>query len=377
MFMSVCAFSVMDLIVKWSEHYPLGQVLFFRGFFGVIIYFFIMPRERIKNFYQTKRIGLHLLRCLFGLIALIAIFIAVVWLVYFRKLNLREAINKIFDKKILLSKSAKSDYLLFFINQIIMSVISPVLITQLAIATALFYYFHSVSWLDAGIWKNTPLVLIISAFTLFHFLLEDFSKYFVHRLMHKWPILWAIHKVHHSATFLTPMTVFRTHPLEGVVFSLRSAFTQAISISSFVFLFGPQVDIATILGANIFIFAFNIAGSNLRHSHIDISYWKWLEYLIISPAQHQVHHSVLKQHHDKNFGVALAVWDWLFGSLHHSEKIENLKLGIHINQKEDTHSLKSLYFEPLKEIFLIVIKPLTKLKQILKLIKFTLIGVNR
>ena len=76
MFMSVCAFSLMDLIVKWSEDYPLGQVLFFRGFFGVVIYFFIMPRERIKNFYYTKRAGLHLLRCLSGLIALIAIFIA-------------------------------------------------------------------------------------------------------------------------------------------------------------------------------------------------------------------------------------------------------------------------------------------------------------
>jgi len=76
MFMSVCAFSFMDLIVKWSEDYPLGQVLFFRGFFGVVIYFFIMPRDRIKNFYYTKRAGLHFLRCLFGLIALIAIFIA-------------------------------------------------------------------------------------------------------------------------------------------------------------------------------------------------------------------------------------------------------------------------------------------------------------
>jgi drug/metabolite transporter (DMT)-like permease len=76
MFMSVCAFSFMDLIVKWSEHYPLGQVLFFRGFFGVVIYFFIMPRDRIKNFYVTKRAGLHFLRSLFGLIALIAIFIA-------------------------------------------------------------------------------------------------------------------------------------------------------------------------------------------------------------------------------------------------------------------------------------------------------------
>ena len=76
MFMSVCAFSFMDLLVKWSEDYPLGQVLFFRGFFGVVIYFFIMPKDRIKNFYYTKRVGLHFLRCLFGLIALIAIFIA-------------------------------------------------------------------------------------------------------------------------------------------------------------------------------------------------------------------------------------------------------------------------------------------------------------
>ena len=76
MFMSVCAFSIMDLIVKWSDSYPLGQVLFFRGFFGVIFYFFIIPRERLKNFYYTKRVGLHFLRCLFGLIALISIFIA-------------------------------------------------------------------------------------------------------------------------------------------------------------------------------------------------------------------------------------------------------------------------------------------------------------
>jgi drug/metabolite transporter (DMT)-like permease len=76
MFMSVCAFSFMDLIVKWSDDYPLGQVLFFRGFFGIVIYFFIMPRDRIKNFYYTKRVGLHFLRCLFGFIALVAIFIA-------------------------------------------------------------------------------------------------------------------------------------------------------------------------------------------------------------------------------------------------------------------------------------------------------------
>ena len=76
MFMSICAFSLMDVLVKWSVDYPIGQVLFFRGFFGIIFYFFVIPRERLHNFYQTKRPGLHLLRCLSGLIALVAIFIA-------------------------------------------------------------------------------------------------------------------------------------------------------------------------------------------------------------------------------------------------------------------------------------------------------------
>ena len=76
MFLSVCAFSLMDLIIKWTTDYPLGQVVFFRGFFGIVFYFFIIPKNRIKNFYQTKRPILHFLRCLVGLIAMVAIFIA-------------------------------------------------------------------------------------------------------------------------------------------------------------------------------------------------------------------------------------------------------------------------------------------------------------
>ena len=76
MFLSVCAFSLMDLIIKWTADYPLGQVVFFRGFFGIVFYFFVIPKNRINNFYQTKRAFLHFLRCLVGLIAMVAIFIA-------------------------------------------------------------------------------------------------------------------------------------------------------------------------------------------------------------------------------------------------------------------------------------------------------------
>ena len=76
MFLSVCAFSVMDLIVKWSDNYPLGQVIFFRGFFGLVLYYFVIPKERLKDFYYTKRPMLHFSRCFFGLMALLSIFTA-------------------------------------------------------------------------------------------------------------------------------------------------------------------------------------------------------------------------------------------------------------------------------------------------------------
>ncbi len=76
MFISVCAFSMMDLIVKWSENYPVGEVLFFRGSCGLIPLLFLIPKERYYNFYQTSRPFLHFKRCAAGLIAIVAIFVA-------------------------------------------------------------------------------------------------------------------------------------------------------------------------------------------------------------------------------------------------------------------------------------------------------------
>ena len=76
MFISVCSFSLMDVLVKWSAAYPVGQVLFFRGFCGIIPILFLIPRDRFLDFYKTTRPMLHFKRCLSGLIALVAIFIA-------------------------------------------------------------------------------------------------------------------------------------------------------------------------------------------------------------------------------------------------------------------------------------------------------------
>ena len=306
---------------------------------------FIDPKKRVFLFY-----------------ILISILIATAWFMINKKLSLKKTLIRIFNKKIFFSKSAKSDYKIFLINQLIMMIVSPFLITQLTIATALYFYFHTIDWLSAGMFVGIAKIYIILSFTIFQFTIDDFSKYIVHRFMHKWPVLWALHKVHHSATVLTPMTVFRTHPLEGIIFSLRSAITQAIGISLFFYLFGNLVSLYTIVGVNIFVFVFNILGSNLRHSHIGIRYWKWLEYIFISPAQHQLHHSIAFEHHDKNFGAALAIWDWLFGSLHHSVEFETLHLGIKKNQHDATHNLKNLYLDPIHEIKKHIFNKIKKIK---------------
>ena len=284
---------------------------------------------------------------------LVSVLIAILWLIFFRGKSFSNSIKFLFDKRIWFSKSSRADFFVFLINRCISIIISPVLITQMVIATAIFYWLHGVSWLQSGSLQHIPDYLIVMSFTISIFLLDDFSKYWVHRWMHKWPILWALHKVHHSAEVLTPLTVYRTHPLEGIVFTIRGTFTQGVSISSFIFFFGNSVDLLTVLGANVFLFLFNTAGSNLRHSHIGIRYWSWLEYIFISPAQHQLHHSIDIAHHDKNFGAALAIWDYIFGSLHHSEEVESLHLGIETDDK-NFNKLSTLYLSPVLEIIQII-----------------------
>ena len=306
-------------------------------FFSTIIEHFSDPRKRVFLGYLF-----------------LSIFIALFWLQKKKNLSFKNALIYIFNKRIIFSKSSQSDFKIFFINRIFLIFVSPLLITQLAIATIIYHYLHSISWLEFGMFVQTQKFVIVTTFTTFIFVLDDFSKFIIHRWMHQWPILWSLHKVHHSATTLTPLTIYRTHPLEGIIFTLRGSFTQGISISSFVFFFGNNVDLYTVIGVNVFVFSFNVAGANLRHSHIGIRYWRWLEYIIISPAQHQLHHSVAEKHYDKNFGATLAIWDWIFGSLNHSEDTDKLILGVTENEPLETHGLYNLYVIPLIEIFQIM-----------------------
>ena len=77
---------------------------------------------------------------------------------------------------------------------------------------------------------------------------------------------------------------------------------------------GP-VSVTSAFGMNIFACLFMLLGSNLRHTHLWIDYGPRLSRILISPAQHQIHHSADPRHFDKNIGFIFAFWDDLFGTL--------------------------------------------------------------
>ena len=81
MAISAVSFSIMDILVKvMSDYYPIGEIVFFRGLFGVIPILFIIPKDRYKNLFQTKKLKLHLARALIGTLGMLWIFLAVKFL---------------------------------------------------------------------------------------------------------------------------------------------------------------------------------------------------------------------------------------------------------------------------------------------------------
>ncbi len=249
------------------------------------------------------------------------LFIASVYLV----LNPKEKKVNL-SKKLWLHPSATLDYRYFIISFFIkVWLVIPLLVIGIN-DVALFTQTVLRDYFGFYLYEDLSYTEIIFLFTVCLFVIKDFTLYWIHRFLHTIPLLWEFHKVHHSAKVLTPITFYRIHPIENILFGFAYSLSIGVVIGIFIFFFGEQLNIIDIVGVNIFVFAFNILGSNLRHSHIKLRYFKWLEKIFISPFQHQIHHSV--EFYDYNFGGALAIWDLWFGTLKHSLEIKNMKFGI-------------------------------------------------
>lgn len=178
-------------------------------------------------------------------------------------------------------------------------------------------------------------------------IVADFTAFYVHYLQHKIPLLWQFHKVHHSAEVMHPLSNYREHPIDNLVYTLTVAATYGLVLALAAHTIGYMPDAMTLLGVPLFMFLFNITGYNLRHSHVWLRWPGRWSMIFPSPAHHQVHHSCHPDHLDKNFAFLFPIWDVLFGCYVMPEDNRDVKFGV--TEKDRGHELTSclrLYFVP-------------------------------
>jgi len=134
------------------------------------------------------------------------------------------------------------------------------------------------------------------------FLVRDFLEWCIHNLLHRVPWLWEFHKVHHSIEELDWIGNFRFHWMEIVVYQGLTYFPLVVL----------GVDGNVILAIAVMV---TLIG-HLNHSNLNIS-WGPLRYVLNSPRMHVWHHDYEwppDRPRGVNFGIALSLWDWLFGT---------------------------------------------------------------
>ena len=152
------------------------------------------------------------------------------------------------------------------------------------------------------------------AATLLSLLIFDFFYYWYHRSEHKYPWLWAIHKLHHLDPGINVSTNLRHHWLEDVGRIPIITIPMAI-----LFDLSPRVG-----GAIGFAFS---AWTYFIHANLKVSLGR-LSWLVDGPQLHRIHHSKLAQHYDRNFAAFFPIWDVIFGTYYHPGRGEFPPTGV-------------------------------------------------
>jgi sterol desaturase/sphingolipid hydroxylase (fatty acid hydroxylase superfamily) len=176
---------------------------------------------------------------------------------------------------------------------------------------AAFVFIWAMPWVDQL--KSLNLLAAQSLWLQFlaFFLLRDFLEWGVHNLLHRIPWLWEFHKLHHSIEEMDWIGNFRFHWAEIVIYQ------------GFTYL--PLVMLGVNGGVILAIAVVVTLIGHLNHSNLNIS-WGPLRYMINSPRMHVWHHDYdwpADHPHGVNFGIALSLWDWIFGTAYWPSKSES------------------------------------------------------
>lgn len=192
----------------------------------------------------------------------------------------------------------------------------------------------------------------VTIFTITMLLAYDISYYLYHVAQHRFPVLWELHKVHHSAEVMVGITKDRVHPLDELMNRAWDGVIPGICFGIWSLVALNLVEL-TIFGVNVYIIRNILMMDFVRHTHFKISFGP-LNNLILCPHWHQLHHSTDPRHYDKNFGLLFSFWDRLFGTLCVPRPDEDFKFGLIERNVRDYQSLSGLYILPLKRIWRLI-----------------------
>ncbi|WP_164757529.1 MULTISPECIES: sterol desaturase family protein [unclassified Mesorhizobium] len=189
----------------------------------------------------------------------------------------------------------------------------------------------------------------VTIFTITMLLAYDISYYLYHVAQHRYPVLWELHKVHHSAEVMVGITKDRVHPLDELMNRAWDGVIPGICFGIWSLVSLNLVEL-TVFGVNVYIIRNILMMDFVRHTHFKISFGP-LNNLILCPHWHQLHHSTDPRHYDKNFGLLFSFWDRLFGTLCVPRPDEDFKFGLIERNVRDYQSLAGLYIMPLKRMW--------------------------
>src|SRR4029077_4997260 len=181
------------------------------------------------------------------------------------------------------------------VDTVVLRLMAALAVPAAAVAAAFFAKERGLGLLnqvDLPYWLKLAITLLVL----------DLAIWFQHLVSHKVPIFWRLHQVHHADRDIDVTTAIRFHPVE-----------IALSMLWKIVLVIP-------LGASPFaVFLFEVilnACAMFNHANIALPAGLdgTLRLLIVTPDMHRVHHSVLRDEHDRNYGFNLSVWDRLFGT---------------------------------------------------------------
>ncbi|MDC1327545.1 sterol desaturase family protein [Ulvibacter sp.] len=183
-----------------------------------------------------------------------------------------------------------------------------------------FYKLLEVFFIDFGITAKSLSIIDISTFPsllqlLVFFVLLDFVQWATHILLHKYPLLWRFHKVHHSVKEMGFAAHLRYHWMENI-------FYKPLKVFAVMLLGGFEPEQAYI----VHFIAITIG--HINHSNVKIT-WGPFKYIFNNPVMHLYHHSLVlpEGKYGVNFGISLSLWDYIFKTNYIPEDSGNVELG--------------------------------------------------